>query len=50
MMKMNNQEKEENIWDAFERILLEFPEDIFEDLPNDLAENHDKDITKCIIQ
>jgi hypothetical protein len=37
-----NSKKEENIWQAFARILSEYPVDIFDDLPRDLAENHDK--------
>ena len=35
-------DKHENIWQAFKRILSEFPKDVFAELPTDLAENHDK--------
>lgn len=33
---------EEDIWQAFERVLSEFPEDTLADLPKDLSSNHDR--------
>jgi hypothetical protein len=32
---------EEDIWQAFERVLSEFPDDVLADLPTDLSSNHD---------
>ena len=32
---------EEDIWQAFERVLSEFPEDALADLPKDLSSSHD---------
>ena len=34
-------EPEEDIWQAFERVLSQFPNDALSDLPKDLSINHD---------
>jgi hypothetical protein len=43
---MNSEDKkkkpEDNVWQRFAEVLKEYPEDIFKNLPKDLAENHDK--------